>query len=76
MSVTKRRARTPEQGQRVAQARQHAGLSQEALAEKIGVKRLAIIRIENGTNRPSVDVALAIARELGQSVEALFGGGR
>jgi hypothetical protein len=37
---------------------------------------LAIIRIEGGTNRPSVDVALAIARELDQSVESLFGGGR
>jgi putative transcriptional regulator len=74
MSVTKRRARTPEHGQRIAQARHHAGLSQQELAERIGVKRLAIIRIEDGTTRPSVDVALAIARELGQSVEALFGG--
>jgi putative transcriptional regulator len=76
MSVTKARARTPEEGQRIAQARHRAGLSQQALAEKIGVRRLAIIRIENGTNRPSVDVALAIAHELGESVESLFGGDR
>jgi putative transcriptional regulator len=75
MSMTKAKARTRERGQRVAEARGKAGLSQEALAERIGVKRLTIIRIEAGT-RPSVDVALAISRELGESVEALFGGER
>jgi putative transcriptional regulator len=76
MSVTKVKARTRERGQRVAEARSKAGLSQEALAESIGVKRLSIIRIETGASRPSVDVALALSRELGESVEDLFGGER
>jgi putative molybdopterin biosynthesis protein len=75
MSVTKARARTRDRGQRVAEARSRAEISQEALADRIGVTRLTIIRIEGGT-RPSVDVALAIARELGESVEDLFGGER
>jgi putative transcriptional regulator len=56
----------------VAQARQRAGYSQQALAEKVGVRRLTILRIEKGLHQPSVTVALAIARELGETVEALF----
>jgi transcriptional regulator with XRE-family HTH domain len=75
MSVRKRRARTPESGARLATARRRAGLSQQQLAERAGIRKLTVLRIENGTSRPSVDVALALSRELGQSVEALFGGG-
>jgi putative transcriptional regulator len=63
-------------GARLAQARERAGLSQEQLAERAGVRRLTVLRIEHGATRPSVDVALALSRELGASVEALFGSGR
>jgi len=60
---------------RVAEARGRAGLSQPMLAERVGVGRATIARIEAGSTSPSVAVALAISRELGESVESLFGGG-
>ena len=69
-------SRAPERGHRVAQARRRAGLTQPQLAEKVGVSRPTIARIETGGHAPSVTIALSIARELGESVESLFGGGR
>jgi len=56
-------------------ARKRAGLSQQELADRLGVKRLAIIRLEGGQREPSMTLALAIARELGENLETLFGGG-
>lgn len=61
-------------GRRVAEARRRASLTQQQLAEKIGVGRVTIARIETGAQTPSLDVALALAQELGEPVEALFGG--
>jgi putative transcriptional regulator len=72
---TQKPTRAPERGHRVAQARKRAGLTQPQLAEKVGVSRPTIARIEAGGHSPSVQVALAIARELGEPVETLFGGG-
>ena len=63
-------------GARVAQARQQKGLSQQALADKIGTARSTVARVEIGVTSPTLDLALAISRELGESVESLFGGGR
>jgi putative transcriptional regulator len=71
----KKRSRAPERGHRVKEARKRAALSQPALAEKVGVGRATIARIEAGGTSPSVALALAISRELGESVEALFAGG-
>jgi len=68
-------SRAPERGHKVAQARKRAGLTQPQLAEKVGVGRATIARIEAGGTSPSVALALAISRELGDSVEALFDGG-
>jgi putative transcriptional regulator len=62
-------------GARVAQARYKAGLSQAALAERIGTARSTVARVEIGLTTPTLDLALALAAELGESVEALFGGG-
>lgn len=61
--------------EKVAAARRAAGLTQQELAERVGAGRVTIARIEGGTQTPSVELAIAIARELGQSVEALFGDG-
>jgi DNA-binding XRE family transcriptional regulator len=36
---------------------------------------VSIARIETGTRKPSMALGLALGRELGESVEALFGGG-
>jgi len=68
--------RAPERGQRLKAARKRAGLTQAELAEKVGVGRVSIARIETGTRKPSMDLALTIARELDTTAEALFGGER
>jgi putative transcriptional regulator len=70
MAATKTR-----RGARVAQARHNAGLSQQALADRVGTARSTVARVEIGMTSPTLDLALAISRELGESVEALFGGG-
>ncbi|HEY6395792.1 MAG TPA: substrate-binding domain-containing protein [Candidatus Binataceae bacterium] len=54
-------------------ARVAAGLSQMELARRAGVSRQALGAIESGAYQPGVSVALKIARELGHSVESLFG---
>ena len=61
-------------GGKVAEARRRAGLTQQQLADQVGAGRVTITRIENGGQTPSLDVALALARALGEPVEALFGG--
>ncbi|MGH7913408.1 MAG: substrate-binding domain-containing protein, partial [Candidatus Binataceae bacterium] len=43
------------------------------LARRAGLSRQALGAIESGVYQPGVGVALALARELGDSVEALFG---
>jgi putative transcriptional regulator len=61
-------------GARVAQARHKRGLSQAALAKRIGTARSTVARVEIGFTTPTLDLALALAAELGESVESLFGG--
>lgn len=61
--------------QRIRRARGRAGLSQAALAERIGVKRSAVTQWEHphGT-RPSVDHMIRIAIETGVGLEWLATG--
>lgn len=47
-------------------------LSQEALAESVGVTRQTIISIEKGVYQPSVGLALKLAKVLKTDVEQLF----
>jgi len=47
-------------------------LTQQELAELTGVSRQSIISIESGKYRPSVELALRLARALGVGVEELF----
>jgi molybdate-binding protein/transcriptional regulator with XRE-family HTH domain len=56
-------------------ARLARGLSQSALADAAGVTRQAISGVESGRWSPSLEVALALTRALGTSVEELFGSG-
>ncbi len=49
-----------------------ADLTQAQLAERVGVSRQTVVAIESGGYAPSVYLALALARELGTTVEALF----
>lgn len=57
---------------RVHQHRQTCDLTQQALADGVGVTRQTIISIEKGNYEPSVRLALKLARVLGVSVEDLF----
>jgi DNA-binding XRE family transcriptional regulator len=54
-------------------ARERAGLSQLELARAAGMSRAAVGAVETGRHVPGVHAALALARVLGTTVEALFG---
>ena len=49
-----------------------SGLSQEALAESVGVTRQTIISIEKGVYQPSVGLAVKLSKKLNKTVESLF----
>lgn len=56
----------------VYEARTGAELTQEALAERVGVSRQTIIAVEKGNYAPSVTLALKLAKVLKTPVESLF----
>ena len=60
-------------GQNIQNARRAQGLSQEALAEKIGVSRQALGKWEKDTALPGLDNLQAAAQVLGVSVDTLLG---
>lgn len=60
-------------GQNIQAARKAKGLSQETLAEKIGVSRQALGKWEKDTALPGLDNLQALAAELGTGVDALLG---
>jgi putative molybdopterin biosynthesis protein len=64
-----------EVGKTLARARAARNLTQTEMARRTGISRQALGAIESGAYQPSVAIALRLARELGQSVETLFGEG-
>jgi transcriptional regulator with XRE-family HTH domain len=56
-------------GEELRRLRKAAGLTQEALASKVGYVRTMIVEIERGRARPSMDYAARIQRELGLPME-------
>ena len=60
-------------GQNIQTARRAKGMSQETLAEKIGVSRQALGKWEKDTALPGLDNLQALAAELGTGVDALLG---
>ena len=52
--------------------RQLHGMTQQELADRVGVTRQTILSIERGRYNPSVGLALQIAEVFGVPVEALF----
>ncbi len=56
----------------VHECRTRLGLTQEQLAEKVGVTRQTVIAIERGNYTPSVLLALKLAEVFSVSVESLF----
>lgn len=49
-----------------------AGLTQEDLAVRAGVRRETIIRLEAGRYNPSLKLAIALSRSVDAPIEALF----
>ena len=60
-------------GQNIQTARKAKGMSQEALAERIGISRQALGKWEKDTALPGLDNLQALAAELGTGVDALLG---
>ena len=54
------------------EARMAAGLSQNALAWRLGVTRQTINAIENGDYNPTIRLCVGICRELGVTLNDLF----
>lgn len=52
--------------------RTKSGMTQEDLAEKVGVSRQTVIAIEKGNYTPSVLLAIKIAKVFRTSVEEVF----
>lgn len=59
-------------GRTVRQARQRAGLSQEALADKAGIDRTYVSGVERGLRNPTVTILARLAAALGIEVADLL----
>ncbi|MDX1626585.1 MAG: helix-turn-helix transcriptional regulator [Wenzhouxiangellaceae bacterium] len=57
---------------RVRELRMSADMTQQALADAVGVSRQTVNAIETGRYSPSLEVALRIARAFDQPVEGVF----
>lgn len=60
-------------GLRVRELRQAQGLTQEDLAERCGLFRTYMSRIETGAANPTLTMVHALATSLGVPIAALFG---
>jgi len=52
--------------------RQELGITQEALAGRVGVRRETIVFLEQGKYNPSLKLAFNIAKELKIPIDKLF----
>jgi len=57
---------------RLRELRQELGITQEELAEALGVTRQTIIAIEKGKYDPSLRLAFKIAQFFGKRIEEIF----
>lgn len=62
----------PELTTKLKEYRTKLNMKQGELAEKVGVRRETIIRLEKGQYNPSLKLAMDIARVFGATVEELF----
>ena len=53
-------------------ARAAADMSQQELAENVGVSRQTISAIEKGDYNPTINLCIAICRTLGKTLDELF----
>lgn len=52
--------------------RKEAKLTQEELANRVGVRRETIVFLEQGKYNPSLELALKVAKEVNAKVEDIF----
>lgn len=57
---------------KIKELRFSENMSQEELAEKVGVRRETIVRLEKGIYNPSLKLAMDIAKVFGKTVEDVF----
>lgn len=57
---------------RLKSARAAMDLSQQQLADLVGVSRQTINAIEKGDYNPTINLCIAIARALGKTLDELF----
>lgn len=57
---------------RIKEFRARHDLTQQQLADRVGVTRMTIVFLEKGTYNPSLLLAHKVAKELGSSIEELF----
>jgi len=57
---------------RIKELREKHGLTQEGLADKVGVTRQTILFLEKGKYNPSLRLAYKIARVFGVMIEDVF----
>ena len=57
---------------RVKTLRSNHGWTQSELGERLGVSRYAVLAIETGKHRPSLDLAFRMAVLFGETVEGVF----
>jgi putative transcriptional regulator len=57
---------------RIREYRKIKGITQQQLAERVGVRRETIVHLERGAYNPSLLLAHDIAETLGVSIENLF----
>jgi DNA-binding XRE family transcriptional regulator len=57
---------------RLRQLRRAREMTQETLGRRVGLDKVSISMIESGARKPSLDKALLLAAEFGESIEALF----
>jgi putative transcriptional regulator len=57
---------------RIRELRAKTGLTQEELAQQVGVRRETIVFLEKGKYNPSLKLAYRVARTLGSTIEEVF----
>lgn len=72
MAATKITKRDYRLGRKIHKVRKERGLTQERLAEKVGVSTTWIGYIETGYKRPNLKMIYKIANSLGVKVKDIF----
>ncbi|MCM2464840.1 helix-turn-helix transcriptional regulator [Methanoculleus oceani] len=57
---------------RIRELRAKTGITQEELAQQVGVRRETIVFLEKGKYNPSLKLAYRVARALGSTIEEVF----